>query len=53
VDRTSLHHHLGILRSAGFVAVHAEGVQSWRYSLRADGVAGTSAALTSYLRPRT
>jgi DNA-binding transcriptional ArsR family regulator len=52
VDRTSLHHHLGILRSAGLVAVRAEGVQSWRYSLRGDGLAGTSAALTGYLRPR-
>lgn len=49
IDRTSLHHHLGILRSAGLIAVSAVGVQSWRYSLRADGVTGTSAALTSYL----
>ena len=49
VDRTSLHHHLGILRSAGLIGVSAVGVQSWRYSLRADGVTGTSAALTSYL----
>lgn len=55
VDRTSLHHHLGILRSAGLVAVRAEGVQSWRYSLRPESVAGAGAALAGYLgtdRPR-
>ena len=55
VDRTSLHHHLGILRSAGLVAVRAQGVQSWRYSLRADSVAGAGAALAGYIgtdRPR-
>lgn len=55
MDRTSLHHHLGILRSAGLVAVKAQGVHSWRYSLRADSVAGAGAALAGYLgteRPR-
>jgi hypothetical protein len=49
MDRTSLHHHLGILRSAGLVAVSAQGVQSWRYSLRAESVAGAGAALAGYL----
>ena len=49
VDRTSLHHHLGILRSAGLVSVRAEGVQHWRYSLRPDSVAGAGAALAGYL----
>jgi DNA-binding transcriptional ArsR family regulator len=49
VDRTSLHHHLGILRSAGLVTVRAEGLQSWRYAARADGITGTAEALTGYL----
>lgn len=49
VDRTSLHHHLGILRSAGLVSVQAAGVQSWRYALRADGIATASTSLASYL----
>lgn len=48
-DRTSLHHHLGILRSAGLLAVRADGVQSWRYSLRPEGVTGATDALASYL----
>ncbi len=51
VDRTSLHHHLGILRSAGLVTVRAEGLQSWRYSVREDGIASATAALAGYLRP--
>lgn len=50
VDRTTLHHHLGILRSAGLVTVRAEGVQLWRYALRSDGIAGASDALTGYLK---
>lgn len=49
VDRTTLHHHLGILRSAGLVAIRAEGLQSWRYSARADGITGATAALDGYL----
>jgi len=49
VDRTSLHHHLGILRSAGLVTVRAEGLQSWRYSARADGISRATAALAAYL----
>ena len=49
VDRTSLHHHLGILRSAGLVSIQAAGVQSWRYALRADGIATASTSLASYL----
>ena len=48
-DRTSLHHHLGILRSAGLVTARAEGVQSWRYSVRAEGITGATEALTGYL----
>jgi DNA-binding transcriptional ArsR family regulator len=51
VERTSLHHHLGILRSAGLVAVRAEGLQSWLYSVRLDGIDAATAALDTYLRP--
>lgn len=50
IERTSLHHHLGILRSAGLVTVRAEGLQSWLYSVRPDGIDATTAALTSYLQ---
>jgi DNA-binding transcriptional ArsR family regulator len=49
IERTSLHHHLGVLRSAGLVAARAEGLQSWRYTRRADGITGVSAALNRYL----
>lgn len=49
VDRTSLHHHLGILRSAGLVTIRADGLQSWRYAARADGITGATAALAGYL----
>jgi DNA-binding transcriptional ArsR family regulator len=55
VERTSLHHHLGILRSAGLVAIRAEGAESWHYSLRAESVSNAGAALAGYLgtdRPR-
>jgi DNA-binding transcriptional ArsR family regulator len=51
IERTSLHHHLGVLRSAGLVAARAQGVQSWRYTRRADGITGVSAALQRYLDP--
>jgi DNA-binding transcriptional ArsR family regulator len=51
VERTSLHHHLGILRSAGLVTVTAESDQVWRYSLRKDGLDDVSATLSSYLGP--
>jgi DNA-binding transcriptional ArsR family regulator len=50
VDRTSLHHHLGILRSAGLLTIRAEGVRGWRYALRDDGLEGVGPALASYLR---
>ena len=49
VERTSLHHHLGVLRSAGLVAARAEGVQSWRYTRRVDGITDVSTALDRYL----
>jgi DNA-binding transcriptional ArsR family regulator len=50
VDRTSMHHHLGILRSAGLLAIHDEGVKGWRYSVRDDSIRGVGAALDAYLR---
>ena len=49
MERTSLHHHLGVLRSAGLVAARAEGVQSWRYTRLTDGITGVSTALNRYL----
>ena len=52
VDRTSLHHHLGILRSAGLVTVVAENAQPWRYARRTDGLDRATAALAAYLGPR-
>jgi DNA-binding transcriptional ArsR family regulator len=50
IDRTSLHHHLGILRSAGLLTIRDEGVRGWRYALRDDGLEGVGPALASYLR---
>jgi len=52
VDRTSLHHHLGILRSAGLLTIRDEGVRGWRYALRDDGLDGVGPALASYLRAK-
>jgi DNA-binding transcriptional ArsR family regulator len=51
VERTSLHHHLGILRSAGLLAIRDDGMTGWRYARRADGVADATAALEAYLGP--
>lgn len=51
VDRTSLHHHLGILRSAGLLTIRDDGVRGWRYALREDGLEEVGPALASYLRP--
>ena len=49
VERTSLHHHLGILRSAGLISARAEGLQSWRYTRRPDGIHEASDGLQRYL----
>jgi DNA-binding transcriptional ArsR family regulator len=49
VERTSLHHHLGILRSAGLVTIRDDGVGGWRFTRRADGVGDVGAALSAYL----
>ena len=51
VDRTSLHHPLGILRSAGLVAIHDDGVHGWRYTRRADRLADVGSELSAYLDP--
>ncbi len=53
VERTSLHHHLGILRSAGLLSIRDEGERGWRYALREDGLRGVGPELDSYLRPQT
>lgn len=50
VDRTSLHHHLGILRSAGLLAIRDDGVAGWRYALKAGGWGEISSTLDGYLR---
>jgi DNA-binding transcriptional ArsR family regulator len=52
VERTSLHHHLGILRSAGLVTMHDAGAQGWRYSRRDARVEDVTSALAAYLAPR-
>ena len=49
VERTSLHHHLGILRSAGLLTIRDDGVRGWRFARPPDGVADVGAALTEYL----
>jgi DNA-binding transcriptional ArsR family regulator len=51
VDRTSLHHHLGILRSAGLLAIRDEGARGWRYALRDEQLATVGRELQSYVRP--
>ncbi len=53
VDRTSLHHHLGILRSAGLVTIHDDGVHGWRYTRRAARVADVGSELAAYLDPKS
>jgi DNA-binding transcriptional ArsR family regulator len=53
VERTSLHHHLGILRSAGLLTIRDEGERGWRFALREDGLRGLGPELESYLGPHT
>ena len=50
VERTSLHHHLGILRSAGLLTIRDEGERGWRYALREDAIAGLGLEVESFLR---
>ncbi len=50
VERTSLHHHLGILRSAGLLSIRDEGERGWRYALREDAIAGLVLEVESFLR---
>jgi DNA-binding transcriptional ArsR family regulator len=52
VERTSLHHHLGILRSAGLLTIRDEGERGWRYALREDAIAGLGLEVESFLRRR-
>jgi len=52
VERTSLHHHLGILRSAGLLTIRDEGERGWRFALREDGLRGLGPELESYLGPQ-
>jgi DNA-binding transcriptional ArsR family regulator len=49
VLRTSLYHHLGILRSAGLLTIHDDGIHGWRYARRADGIGDVGTELTGYL----
>jgi DNA-binding transcriptional ArsR family regulator len=51
IERTSLHHHLGILRSAGLVAIRDDGFHHWRYSRRGARVADVGSVLATYLDP--
>jgi len=51
VERTSLHHHLGILRSAGLLAIRDDGINGWRYARRPESLRDVGAALTAYLEP--
>jgi len=51
VERTSLHHHLGILRSAGLLKIHDDGLRCWRFARSDDGAGDLGSALAEYLRP--
>jgi DNA-binding transcriptional ArsR family regulator len=49
VERTSLQHHLGLLRSAGLLAIEDRGDGSWHYSVRRDRIDDLGSLLGSYL----
>ena len=49
VERTSLHHHLGLLRSAGLLAIEDRGDGGWHYRVRRDRVEELGALLRSFL----
>jgi DNA-binding transcriptional ArsR family regulator len=49
VERTSLHHHLGILRSAGLLKIRDDGSRGWRFSRAGDNAGDLAAALSDYL----
>jgi DNA-binding transcriptional ArsR family regulator len=53
VERTTLFHHLGILRSAGLVAIDDPGDGAWRYRARRDRVEELGGMLRSYLGDET
>jgi DNA-binding transcriptional ArsR family regulator len=49
VERTSLHHHLGLLRSAGLLTIEDPGDGSWHYRVRRDRIDELGSLLRSYL----
>jgi DNA-binding transcriptional ArsR family regulator len=49
VERTTLHHHLGILRSAGLVGIDDRADGGWRYRVRRERIDEVGALLRSYL----
>lgn len=49
VERTTLYHHLGILRSAGLVSIADAGDGNWRYQVRRDRIRELGDLLRSYV----
>jgi DNA-binding transcriptional ArsR family regulator len=49
IERTSLHHHLGLLRSAGLLTIEDPGDGSWHYSVRRDRIDELGTSLRDYL----
>lgn len=52
VERTTLYHHLGILRSAGLVSIADPGDGIWRYQVRRDRIDELAGLLRSYIDDR-
>ena len=50
VERTSLHHHLGIRRSAGLLKIHDDGLRGWRFARASEDSGELASALADYLR---
>jgi DNA-binding transcriptional ArsR family regulator len=49
IPKTTLHHHMAILRTAGLVRITSDGER--RYSVRFDVIPEASSLLEAYLRP--
>jgi DNA-binding transcriptional ArsR family regulator len=49
IPKTTLHHHMAILRTAGLVRITSDGER--RYSVRFDVIPESSSLLEAYLRP--
>jgi DNA-binding transcriptional ArsR family regulator len=49
VERSTLYHHLGILRSAGLVTIADHGDGLWRYQVRQERIDELAGLLRSYL----